>query len=173
MSDFRSIITLNQITPMIHFQHSDYGACLRASDVKPRLDKFIISKNGGLGDCKTKHREWFIDPDTNDALNYRMTISIGEDPKGLITSLRKKDIEREKNKPGGNMPEMYEKYKRDIVSSIPSYMEALTVRKMIHGEERRVDYVPTSYFGNMVKGENSEEKCNNIIEKYFGFFPDQ
>ena len=31
---------------MIHFQHDRDGATLRASDVKPRLDKYIIKLKG-------------------------------------------------------------------------------------------------------------------------------
>lgn len=37
-------VTLKQHTPLIHFQHNQYGATLRASEVKPKLDKFIISR---------------------------------------------------------------------------------------------------------------------------------
>lgn len=35
-------VTLKQHTPLIHFQHDQEGATLRASEVKPKLDKFII-----------------------------------------------------------------------------------------------------------------------------------
>ena len=35
-------IKLKQHTPLIHFQHDEYGATLRASEVKPKLDKYII-----------------------------------------------------------------------------------------------------------------------------------
>lgn len=38
---------LKQETPMIHFQWDEVGACLRASEVKPKLDKFIIEDMGG------------------------------------------------------------------------------------------------------------------------------
>lgn len=37
-------VTLKQHTPLIHFQHNQYGATLRASEVKPKLDKFIVSR---------------------------------------------------------------------------------------------------------------------------------
>lgn len=40
------VITLRQQTPLIHFQHDD-GATLRASEVKPKLDKFIIEHSNG------------------------------------------------------------------------------------------------------------------------------
>jgi hypothetical protein len=37
-------ITLKQHTPLIHFQHGQEGATLRASEVKPKLDKFILTE---------------------------------------------------------------------------------------------------------------------------------
>ena len=38
--------TLKQHTPIIHFQHDQDGATLRATEVKPKLDRFIIEKYG-------------------------------------------------------------------------------------------------------------------------------
>lgn len=61
---------LIQQTPMIHFQHDQSGATLRATEVKPKLDKFIINKLGGKAGVD---ENWFIG-DT-DALNYKMQIS--------------------------------------------------------------------------------------------------
>ena len=67
--DFQLKYKLVQQTPMIHFQHDQKGATLRATEVKPKLDKFIIEKMGG----KEKVPEnWFIG-DTQ-ALNYKMRI---------------------------------------------------------------------------------------------------
>ena len=34
--------TLTQHTPLIHFQHNQHGASLRASEVKPKLDKYLV-----------------------------------------------------------------------------------------------------------------------------------
>lgn len=39
-------VVLNQHTPLIHFQHGQHGATLRASEVKPQLDKYILAKLG-------------------------------------------------------------------------------------------------------------------------------
>lgn len=40
------IIKLVQHTPMWHFQSQESGCCLRASEVKPKLDRFIAEKSG-------------------------------------------------------------------------------------------------------------------------------
>ena len=57
---------------MIHFQHDEYGATLRPSEVKPKLDKFILTwceKNS-----ITIPDGWYIDKEHNKALNYKMRI---------------------------------------------------------------------------------------------------
>jgi len=44
---FQYTITLKQHTPMIHFQHDHTGATLRATEVKPKLDRFLIEYGFG------------------------------------------------------------------------------------------------------------------------------
>ncbi|MCK9618739.1 MAG: hypothetical protein M0R21_13000 [Lentimicrobiaceae bacterium] len=41
---YKLTFTLKQHTPLIHFQHDQDGATLRATEVKPKLDKFIMEK---------------------------------------------------------------------------------------------------------------------------------
>jgi len=41
MSDYKLTFKLKQHTPYIHFQHNHLGATLRASDLKPRIDKYL------------------------------------------------------------------------------------------------------------------------------------
>jgi|GEM_PF-3184446 len=72
MSDgFVKEYKLRQITPIIHFQHdneNNNGAVLRASEVKPKLDRFIIESLGedNLDKC------FFING--TKALDYKMKI---------------------------------------------------------------------------------------------------
>lgn len=73
MSSFIKEYKLNQQTPLIHFQYNELGATLRATEVKPKLDRFISEK---------VHipEEWILKSgDENDsgkssALNYKMKI---------------------------------------------------------------------------------------------------
>lgn len=44
----KEVIKLKQQTPMWHFQHYETGCCLRATEVKPKLDKFLLEKEPGL-----------------------------------------------------------------------------------------------------------------------------
>lgn len=41
---FQITFTLKQHTPIIHFQHDQVGATIRATEVKPKLDQFIMEK---------------------------------------------------------------------------------------------------------------------------------
>ena len=65
-SAFSLNYTLKAQSPMIHFQAQQQGATLRATEVKPKLDKFIIQKLG----AENIPQDWFI-PNTK-AFNYKL-----------------------------------------------------------------------------------------------------
>lgn len=46
-SPYKLTFTLKQHTPIIHFQHEQAGATLRATEVKPKLDQFLFEKLTG------------------------------------------------------------------------------------------------------------------------------
>ncbi len=79
MSNFKLHFKLKQHTPLIHFQHDQAGATLRATELKPKLDRFILTKLGGgnyqSGIQKAKENGWLIDNDTDKpALDYKIRI---------------------------------------------------------------------------------------------------
>jgi len=53
-------VELTQQTPMIHFQYSEPGATLRGSELKPKLDRFLIEQLGGIAKAINQHKDWFI-----------------------------------------------------------------------------------------------------------------
>ena len=48
MSNFKKEFTVKQHTPMIHFQSDQHGATLRATELKPKLDKFLLERVEGI-----------------------------------------------------------------------------------------------------------------------------
>lgn len=81
--------TLKQHTPMLHFQASQEGATLRASDVKPRFDRWLIKEvwDDNFDKCcpyLVGYSDKFSEKERNDfkkkfkggfrALNYKMRI---------------------------------------------------------------------------------------------------
>jgi len=67
-------IKLKQHTPLIHFQHDQEGATLRASEVKPKLDKFILSKLVPETREKGKNEGWIKDKNGKVWLDYKMIV---------------------------------------------------------------------------------------------------
>lgn len=77
------VVQLVQDTPMWHFQGAFDDCCLRATEVKPKLDRFLLAKldKGELSvnDCALTSRDgvpstWWANEDKT-ALNYKMRIS--------------------------------------------------------------------------------------------------
>ncbi len=92
---------LRQETPMCHFQcrehESQSGATLRASDVKPRLDKFLVRQMSAAG---LDWKSFRISPE-HDALNYKLHIVAKGSPKvneikenAFFANMGSKDKER-------------------------------------------------------------------------------
>lgn len=71
-------VKLKQHTPLIHFQHDQEGATLRASEVKPKLDKFILTQIGGgnyeKGRAEAKAKGWLVGKGDHPALDYKVRI---------------------------------------------------------------------------------------------------
>lgn len=71
-------VVLKQHTPLLHFQYMQQGATLRASEVKPRLDRFLLEWLGegdyDQGCRKAQAQGWIIG---ENALNYKLRVKPG------------------------------------------------------------------------------------------------
>ncbi len=69
MSKFKTTFTLKQHTPIIHFQSEQSGATLRATELKPKFDRFLKEHafNG-------EFPEEFLIPKQDGALDYKVKI---------------------------------------------------------------------------------------------------
>ncbi|MBK9257710.1 MAG: hypothetical protein IPM42_19810 [Saprospiraceae bacterium] len=65
--------TLKQHTPIIHFQHDQDGATLRATEVKPKLDRFILEKMRLKNE--TIPDSWFNNKEKG-SLDYKLKIDV-------------------------------------------------------------------------------------------------
>lgn len=70
VNSYKIEVELEQQTPIIHFQHSEHGATLRASEVKPKLDRFLLNV---FSENKIDYEKWLIG-DNGTSLNYKMKI---------------------------------------------------------------------------------------------------
>jgi len=91
-SKFKVEFTLKQHTPIIHFQSDQSGATLRATELKPKFDRFLI-KNVFNSD-KSQYENFLIDKD-KDALHYKVKIVNGPNvisiPKAYVNTKKEKD----------------------------------------------------------------------------------
>lgn len=70
---FKLEFTLKQHTPLIHFQHDQEGAIIRATELKPKLDDFLIKNYPELTKPSIKKS---LSPDKRDSLDYKVLINI-------------------------------------------------------------------------------------------------
>jgi hypothetical protein len=79
MSKFKLEFTLKQHTPIIHFQSDQAGATLRATELKPKFDRFLIEAFEKEGVDYSK----FLIAGQDGALDYKVKIISRQGTKGL------------------------------------------------------------------------------------------
>ena len=87
-------LQLEAQTPILHFQAETAGATVRASEVKPKLDKFLIKKikkETGIENLKAdkNYKDYFIGSDKKrtDSLKYKMQIFVEEEPSSYVAGV--------------------------------------------------------------------------------------
>jgi len=71
MSDFKVEFTLKQHTPLIHFQSEQAGATLRATELKPKFDRFLLKY--AFGNDEKAYKKYLVTPE-HKALDYKVKI---------------------------------------------------------------------------------------------------
>ena len=93
---FQKVYTLIAQTPMIHFQYDQTGATLRATEVKPKLDQYLLKCAEKEGVDRKILDSWHIGYDPEDkkrhekaykGLHYQMKIEKKERPTDSFISL--------------------------------------------------------------------------------------
>ena len=141
-------VNLKQHTPLIHF-HEQQGATLRASEVKPKLDKylkFMLGINDNQIETTNKYKVWYQKGKESTAFDYRLQIySDAGNPK-LIPENNREDY------PNffGNMGADYSKN--------PKY---------ISFTELPIRFILSSFNSAKIENESLLETINSIIPEFF------
>ena len=121
-------IKLKQHTPLIHFQHDQYGATLRASEVKPKLDKFIIRRLKESGEYERGiHEGWIKSKNGKEWLDYKMRI---EDTNVTVWGMSR---DTGRVNPNNNKP---------IIESMPLFFGNMHGRDVITPMEKKMVFTP-------------------------------
>lgn len=136
MYDWQKEYKLVQHTPLIHFQHSEPHACLRATEVKPKLDRFLIEqleKDDRFGDGRWK--KWFVGDGSQQSFDYMMRITPNSE-----------QVER--------------------THSIENGIERAIARAEHRPPNASLHEIHKNYFGNMASGNNIQDTVQAIQETF-------
>lgn len=136
MYDWQKEYKLVQHTPLIHFQHSEPHACLRATEVKPKLDRFLIEQleeDDRFGDGRWK--KWFVGDGSQQSFDYMMRITPNSE-----------QVER--------------------TQSIENGIERAIARAEHRSPNAILHEIHKNYFGNMASGNNIQDTVQAIQETF-------
>lgn len=108
---------LVQHTPLIHFQHSEPHACLRATEVKPKLDRFLIEqleKDDRFGDGRWK--KWFVGDGSQQSFDYIMRITPNSEQVERTQSIERAIARAEHRPPNASFHEIHKNYFGNMAS---------------------------------------------------------
>lgn len=117
MYDWQKEYKLVQHTPLIHFQHSEPHACLRATEVKPKLDRFLIEqleKDDRFGDGRWK--KWFVGDGSQQSFDYMMRITPNSEQVERTHSIERAIARAEHRPPNANFHEIHKNYFGNMAS---------------------------------------------------------
>lgn len=135
MNDWQKEYKLVQHTPLIHFQHSEPHACLRATEVKPKLDRFLIEqleKDDRFGDGRWK--KWFVGDGSQQSFDYMMRITPNSE-----------QVER--------------------THSIENGIERAIARAEHRPPNASFHEIHKNYFGNMASGNNIQDTIRETFKE--------
>lgn len=117
MYDWQKEYKLVQHTPLIHFQHSEPHACLRATEVKPKLDRFLIEqleKDDRFGDGRWK--KWFVGDGSQQSFDYMMRITPNSEQVERTHSIERAIARAEHRPPNASLHEIHKNYFGNMTS---------------------------------------------------------
>lgn len=117
MNDWQKEYKLVQHTPLIHFQHSEPHACLRATEVKPKLDRFLIEqleKDDRFGDGRWK--KWFVGDGSQQSFDYMMRITPNSERVERTQSIERAIARAEHRPPNASFHEIHKNYFGNMAS---------------------------------------------------------
>lgn len=188
-SKFKVEFTLKQHTPIIHFQSDQIGATLRASELKPKFDKFLKEtiykktfeeyKTFLIGYDKDKN-QLQKEFDNKEAFNYKIDIKLDSNSKEIFTYktfVSKKDRDNPSLKVGSYFGDLKSlKLKSNIQITFISFDPKLIA--II--KEYFVDFINITNFGTRqnkgfgsfeVVNINREKFDNNILNSLLKYYP--
>jgi hypothetical protein len=172
MSDFKVEFKLKQHTPIIHFQSEQAGATLRATELKPKLDRFLHRTFP-----EEKIKQWRIESDKG-ALDYKVAIQqCGEDVQHLryktyINPKKAKSHERAGSYFGNSdalickaciFKVTFQSFNTELISAIKENFESFLVVTNFGSRQNKG-------FGSFLPEDMTPERFESLLLAQKGFF---
>lgn len=169
------VIKLKQHTPLIHFQHDQEGATLRASEVKPKLDRYLIENEfeNEFENCKmyligyenTPSKESLLKKKFKEgfhSLNYKIKVETkGEKEDFKLQSECRIDPKTRKRK-------YYSYWRRSNNGSTEEFPILLS---NMGGKEQESDLINFSFYEDItITFYTKEKELSDIISYYIDLF---
>lgn len=149
MSKYKLTFKLKQHTPLIHFQHDQYGATLRASELKPKLDRFLHHK---LQESEKAYKHLLIGKGDVIAFDYKVRIMVREAPN--IFDIEEQYTDKQGRKKTRQFPAFFANMGGDTTKKKFSFCENSTAEffsfnkeMLIIIEENIAEFFATTNFG--------------------------
>ncbi|MFA7028384.1 MAG: hypothetical protein WC163_10490, partial [Sulfurovum sp.] len=101
-SKYKVEFTLKQHTPIIHFQSGQPGATLRATELKPKLDKYLLKYVEGIPYRKNTNGHRYLDYKVKITNDTSVEVEMEERPPLYFANTGKSEDEKMKQKFGEN-----------------------------------------------------------------------
>ena len=152
--------TLIQQTPIIHFQHDQKGATLRATEVKPKLDKFLIKY------FPNEIQDSWKNKDCETALNYKLRFEVsGKQHTVELDKANGYDIFY------GNMGQEKDNLKKGVIGNVKMTVVCMIPELMMLIDKNISAFFVTTNFGTMQnKGFGSYKVKEKDVTKEFIVF---
>ncbi len=176
MSKYKLNFKLKQHTPIIHFQHDQSGATLRASELKPKLDKFLIEKLALTTDTikkgekvivpKKEYEDWFNNKEKL-SLDYKVRIE-AEERRMKLNNLIDLEIKIKRNNHTGQNEEKL------IPTNLPGFFgNMMKIEEFVSGKKnpKKVTFYSdiSIYFTSFTPTINNRTLIE-VIKEYFAEF---
>lgn len=187
--------TLKQHTPIVHFQAKDNGATLRASEVKPKLDRYILEEKGRerlhdkgtLKEFREEGARYFREldlkeiekkkkdkeytpklcciPGKNEALNYKLFFRIEENVKYFLPM--NNVSEKKKKTIQGDAQNFFGLSSIELLSPSPYFANEDKVRDKRWDKVRLATQIEGDIYGEILC---QNEELSKMIESYLQSF---
>jgi len=173
MSKYKLNFKLKQHTPIIHFQHDQEGATLRASELKPKLDKFLIKKLALTKEIekngeqiivpKKEYEHWFNNKEKL-SLDYKVGIEAKE-RRMELNNLIKLEIKTKRNNRTGE---------NEVPTNLPGFFgNMMKIEEFVSGKKnpKKVTFYSdiSIYFTSFTPTINNRILIE-VIKEYFAEF---